>query len=467
MAFHRVNEEALRTEAAHAKQRQAKRGRGDWRFYNKFRPGYTYFFLLPPWAPTAGVPGRHVWKHFSMPDESNKVITCWKTYDVYQPGMGDQCPICEAVHAISTANADAARNMRANASVAINACILGYRSAQNAPFELFMGTSEEEHAQAHLPFIMELRASIWDAIMAYLMTSRDRLVPEQATTLLVHRSGTGKNDTRYAVTAMGQNTVTGGFERSVENMWTAILQTRQNYLQMSPDDLAAAVEKNMADLDAVWPLPGDEEKVVVTQVANRIRTHHSRSGGVVYAAPTPGVPAPAPVPHAPMAVAGAYGAPTFPQVATPNASAAPAPVPHAPGPPLPAAAALPSAPPAGPRSHSVPAPPPPIAAAPIAAAPAATATAVAIAPPPGPKEDPETATSPTEARSSASATREALLQQALTQPSGVEALRWAEDEQPHPVCFMRYHGMQKSPNAAWCVACVFRHPCMAMSAAEE
>jgi hypothetical protein len=457
------NADHMKQAAQAAQERAARRSQGSYTFYNLAEGTETYFYVLPPWSERGAI-GRVVWQHFGVPEA--KQYTCWQTYDIVHPGIGDQCPVCNALHAVEKVAGDALDRLWGKPRGRVNVLVVGHRklNANGDAVEPFFPFAEEN---PRFPKILSLPISVYDELMLIQNGPGVGLVcmPDDAVMVIVKRSGTGI-DTEYKLDFAGSRDVTGGFTPNRSKMFTS-------------EDEATACLSKLPDLDKLWPMPDEELVATAHRVSTAIRMKFGLPDTPMFA----GTSAPAPQTlYAPMAQsAPSYAPPMMPSappyapVASPRPSAAyvppmtPSAPPYAPmAQPVAQPMVQPSAPPTmapSPVSYAQPvvaAPPPvqtstpapsvappvvvqpvvvqPVAAQPVAA-PSAQTAAPGVAPP----------------------TPGVSIEKCATEPLGPKPP--ADPAMPNrPICFKNMNLVSAGPNKAWCEPCPFKVPCKMCSA---
>jgi hypothetical protein len=294
-----------------AKERASKGPRGKVKYFDKIEPNTAlYFYLLPPWSEEGRI-FRMVYKHFNIPTDGGKksaVYTCWRTFDDVHPGLGEKCPVCEALRGVQAAAAgsEAYKKLWSSAKAYVNAKILGTRPLNevgapvSAPLTPPKGGDGTYALQLSYGAFHDLLAQISDPKVGWISD------PDAAVAVTISRKDGAK--TVYALALDGATSVTSGFIPTRTKMFEN-KEEEDRYLN------------NLADLVAMFPEPDEEDKVNGHKHANAIRLAFGVAGGL---AGTPSFPSPEAkpwdsVPNAPTMPSTPFSSPA----STPVASAAP------------------------------------------------------------------------------------------------------------------------------------------------
>lgn len=420
MPLFQPNQDFIRQQAQAAQERAARRAQGNFKFHDIGKFSELYFFLLPPWS-DRGALGRMVWRHFNL-SVDNKMFICWKTYDILKAGMGELCPVCNALKAVEVSAGEAIERMWSKARGHVNALILGSRKLDStgSSIGLFVPFTEEDPMA---PRVLQLPQSMYDELMTQQANPQIGVVcmPDSAVAIIARRWGEGI-DTKYKLEFEGNRSVSG-FTPSRRPMF-ANPQMQETCLSRLPD------------LDKIWDLPG-EEQATAHKIANALRAKFGVGGPTMFA------PMTGPAHTQTYPAAGGYQVPQQAYV-PPQAMAAPPFVPAvqtiqspAPAPQVaPVAVQTPWDGPSGPVSE------PTVFATHVAGrdhAPMAQMPAASSAPMPG-----------------------VDLNRCFTEVVGPKPP--ANPAEPNrPICFKYFGDIQASPNKAWCDACPFKIACRMVS----
>ncbi len=238
---------------------------------------HLYFFLLL--RSQRGALYRQVWKHIKLPDAKSAI--CWRTWDVLRPGMGEQCPVCNALRAVKKhADEKVIDPMWSRSRVYINAYVLGKRKLNNHndPVDPFIPLDKfekggEEPKKARLlqlpPAVCEELVMIQNGPMGSIC------MPDNAVVCILKRFRSGI-DTKCWLTLSGSADSKGNFQPN----WTPMFQ--------SPEEMEACLgtpeHPALPDLDSIWPLPDQEGINVTHEIGMAIRTRFGVPGQPVHGA---------------------------------------------------------------------------------------------------------------------------------------------------------------------------------------
>lgn len=478
--IYELNEDWVKNEAQAAKER-GDRQFGDYLWASLRDDHTTYFFICPPWS-ERGYFARVVWKHYNMPGKKSKGgrkrtrYTCWKTHDIYEPGMGENCPVCGAVDAIWQHDEDKAKDMNASPSAYVNAIIYGYRPADREDeFIAYEGENDQDRDNAHLPHILRLPRSVYDQIMQAISKPGIGRIdhPDRAVMVAVKKTGSGKFGTNYEFSLIGDNS----------DPAKGFVPKRQKIYD-SDKELEEILEA-ITDLDEVWSLPSEKEKEFGESLAQRIRADVIGPSGVSPSGRSKNRKAPPPPASFPKNKSNGSGKKTPPP--PPTGGSKPS-KPSKPKPPSPPSKPKPPAVKSGSKSksseddsssksdddaESVPPerkePPP-----------APAAEAEPEEPEPKAAEEPETEPEePEEDEGVEEEAQAAAEDEEEPEPEGgLPATLWQEesdlpsppqnpDKKGKPYCYQRYYHMQQGPNSGWCKTCTYQVPCKLSAPAVE
>lgn len=261
------------------KERAAKKAQGQFHFITMKDLGdcTLYFYLLPPWS-QRGALYRQIWKHFKLPDASYAM--CWKSYDVFRPGMGEQCPICNALKAVEKhVDEKVIDQMWSKGRSHINAFILGKRELNDRgdavdPFIFLEQFPKKLGVDPKRPRVIELPITVCDELMSQQNGPMGFIcIPKDAVVCILRRYGEGI-DTDYKLTFSGVDDPIGGFR-----------PTRTPMFQTPEDETACLGTKEapgLPDLDRIWPLPDTEGVNEAHKIAQAIRMRFGLPDQAVY-----------------------------------------------------------------------------------------------------------------------------------------------------------------------------------------
>lgn len=220
----------------------------------------TYLYILPPWS-ERGLLARMVKECWLGRGQGRH--TCWHSYELFgQPELGKKDPIVNVIFEAYAAKGkpDNIKKMLPNMKWYCNAIICGVSKADASGAEQY--TPETEPRQVVIGFT--------DAMWRELTKQRNApgigciYDPNQAISVIVTRDDT-QEVTKYSVMLAGSKSK-GVFTPERTNLF-------EHFESLNAGGSAKVVEilQNLNDLEAKWPMPGEEAFAEATVKANALK----------------------------------------------------------------------------------------------------------------------------------------------------------------------------------------------------
>lgn len=371
---------------------------GDW--------SAVYFHLMQPWN-ERGMLFREVFECFNLPPPPGKKWarhTAWKTWEHEEPGISLKDPVIRVLEEYKDSLKDVVQKIRPSPKYYCNILVIGTQKV-NKDGSL-QADSYEEQVTPQV-YTLALTPPVCREIMKYLdqalKTAAGTLTNPFAAGLFslakVEKQQEGRTQTAYIVKVMGTEVPPQG-----------MVPNRYNLVEKYGEERMAYLDNNLPDLDAMYPVPTEGQRVEAellarvlkeklsialskTKTAKEVGATETKDGTLVVAPPTqPAQPAPPPPSSSPAAT-----------------------------------------PPPAETKVEVQGPPP--------------------APPPAASEAPPPATGAITSKD------------IMTRNLGLTDAPRTPDNKP--VCFAHYSHVSTSPNGKWCESCTWRRPCKLTESKEK
>ena len=257
--YRKMSDEQLKRQSEEAKERAVKSkkfgdGEGDYEWLGVKDFEAIYFYILPPFSDRMSI-YREIWKCFQMPHEKNKVHTAWRSFEIFQPGIGEEDPVVQALNSVRKIAGDKVDRMMPSRKVYINVLYVGKRSTD----EVGEPMGEFEYSQSPGPFILGLSGGSFDSLITKMYAPGVKPIFYPETAVMVELIRVGGERVKYNVNLMGIKNPTG-FSPQYENLFEKL-----------GNDKVAELYQNIPDLDKIWGLPGEKAKAAAQNLANTIR----------------------------------------------------------------------------------------------------------------------------------------------------------------------------------------------------
>jgi hypothetical protein len=283
--YRKMSDEQLKQQSEEARERAVKskkfegeEGNYQWLGVKDFEA--IYFYILPPFSDRMSI-YREVWKCFQMPHEKNKVHTAWRSCEIFQPGIGDEDPVVQALNSVRKLAGDKVDRMFPSRKVYINVLSVGKRATD----EVGEPMGEFEYFPSLGPCILGLSGGSFDSLITKMYAPGVKPIFYPETAVMVELIRIGGERVKYSVNLMGIKNPTG-FSPQYENLF-----------EKFGNEKVAELYQNIPDLDKMWRLPDEKAKAAAQNLANTIRVKMggpqvqlpgvSGGGGTVIPIPAP------------------------------------------------------------------------------------------------------------------------------------------------------------------------------------
>jgi hypothetical protein len=223
----------------------------------------VYFYVLPPYSDRNQI-SRELWKSYGIEDK--KYYTFWKTYEIFEPGIGEKDPVLQALRAVEKHAQGKIERFWPGRKVAVNVIYVGKKALDDTgnPVGTFVPSTEPG------PFIFEFSSRSYDDLMAqaYAPSMKPIFYPEHAVMVECSRQKDGVR-TLYNVQLMGNKGVQG------------FVPEYTNLFDKYGNDVMESILGGMVDLDKLWGMPNEETKAASHRIANSIRVRFGAPGGII------------------------------------------------------------------------------------------------------------------------------------------------------------------------------------------
>jgi hypothetical protein len=315
--YRTLNMETLQSEADNiAKKNKEGGGRGKDVDWLSTETGWAlYVYILPPFSERGAI-GREVFKCYKIPDDKVKTHVSWRTYDIFEPGIGERDPVVNALRGVEKLAGDKINRMWPSRRVYLNVIANGKKQLDDSgnpvgPFIPF---------ETPGPYVLDLSSGTYDQLITRMSAPglKPIVYPEHAVLVEICRFE-AKGRVNYSLKLMGNEDETGFTPRY------------DDLFEKYGKEQVEAIFGGMTNLDKMWVKADEEAIATANRIANTIRIKFGASDGSMPGAPGPGGT------MSPFAAPGAPFAPPAAQPA-PAAAAPPAAQPAQPVAPPPAAA---------------------------------------------------------------------------------------------------------------------------------